>query len=196
MKKTIKFFVLSLTLILITAPAYADAGVPMLFVTFPMMVIGLIPIILIEALLLIRRLGIDFKRIIWVSSFSNMVSTLVGIPLTWLILVILQMFTGGGGVVGAQSPFLRYFLAVTWQAPWLIPYESQLYWMVPTAATLLLVPFFFASWLIEAFIAKIMIKDIEKRIINKAVFVANLLSYAILLFLAIIWLVVSIALKK
>ena len=95
------------------------------------------------------------------------------------LLVILQMMTGGGGSHGLDTP-LKKFLAVTWQSPWLIPYESELYWMVPTAALVLLIPFFFASWFIEYQVGKRILRDIESTKIKEAVLKANLLSYGLL----------------
>ena len=56
---------------------------------------------------------------------------------TWFRVVA----TGGGRAFGIDSSWQRVF-AVTVQAAWLIPYESELNWMVPLAAIVLLVPFF------------------------------------------------------
>ncbi len=60
-------------------------------------------------------------------------------------------------------------IAVTWQAPWLIPYESDFHWMMPVAGLVLLIPFFFVSWWSEYFVARKMIRDIEPVLIKKSV---------------------------
>ncbi|MBI3353090.1 MAG: hypothetical protein HY036_10995 [Nitrospirae bacterium] len=157
----------------IVTPAYADAGVPMIFITFPSMLIALIPIIIIESIVMSRYLSLATGRSLKAASIGNIVSTVIGIPLTWLLLVILQLLTGGGSAYGLNGPFKK-FLAITWQAPWLIPYESELYWMIPAATLILLVPFFFASWLIEYKVEKRLLSDIAADRVNRAVRDANL----------------------
>ena len=47
----------------------------------------------------------------------------------------------GGSAMGMDSP-VKLLAAVTVQAAWLIPYESHLHWMIPAAATTLLIPSF------------------------------------------------------
>jgi len=161
--------------------ARADAGVPMLFLTLPGMLVALIPIIAVESIVVGRVLGTSVAPRIKSVAIANVVSTVVGIPLTWVALVVLQMVTGGSSAHGLASPTQK-LLAVTWQAPWLIPYEGDLYWMVPTASLVLLVPFFITSYLIEApIVARI---ESANRItqVRSAVFRANLCSY---LFLAL-----------
>ena len=161
--------------------AYADAGVPMLAIAWPGMGVALLPVIALEAFVLLRMLCLPARRAILVSAVANAVSTLLGIPMTWVALVAMQMLTPGGGGTGPDIGTLTgKVFAVTVQAPWLIPYDSELYWMMPAAALVLLVPFFFASWGIEYLVARRMLRDIGPPAVNKAVFVANLISYVLL----------------
>lgn len=160
-------------------PAIADAGVPMVFVTLPSMLIALVPIIVLEAIVIRRMLGISLKDAAKVSAVINMVSTVIGIPITWFILVSIEIVTAGGKAYGLETPFKK-FLAVSLQAPWLIPYDKDLNWMVPAAFSWLLIFFFFMSVKLEGYIAKRMLKDLETQLINRAVLVANLWSYAVL----------------
>jgi hypothetical protein len=134
--------------ILFPASAEANVGVSMLFVTLGAMVLALLPIIAVETFILSMQLGLPFGTAAKVASIANAVSTLVGIPVTWFLLLLGQLFTGGGSAYGLDTAWKK-FLAVTWQAPWLIPYDEDLHWMGPSAALSLLVPFFFASWWIE-----------------------------------------------
>ncbi|HPT07698.1 MAG TPA: hypothetical protein PLO85_06120 [Candidatus Omnitrophota bacterium] len=191
MKKLHQIARVSLLLFCFVSPAYADMGAPMIFITLPMLIIGLIPIIFLETFVLLKIMRIDFKAALKTSAFMNGISTIIGIPLTWVLLVLLQMFTGGGAAYGLQTP-LKKFLAVTWQAPWLIPYESDLYWMIPAASLVLLIPFFFASYFVEAIIARRMQKSLDTGLLKKSVFVANVVSYAILFVLTLAWLLVSL----
>lgn len=160
---------------------YANAGVPMIFVTLPMMVVALLPIILIETALAKLYLKIPFRFLMRLIARANFFSTFVGIPITWLLLVVLELVSGGGSASNLNFPESR-LLAVTRDAPWLVPYEKQLFWMVPTAHLVLLIPFFFASWWVEYFILKRDIFntdwDTDKRTIRRAVRNINFCSYS------------------
>ena len=125
-----KFFKNQLLIIgcLLTIPdiACANAGVPMLFLAMPVFAISLIPIIGIEAFYLSKKLNLPGKVAGRTATISNLVSTVAGIPLTWFLLVAVQMVTGGGSSYGMNT-MLGKVIAVTWQAPWLIPYEAELF---------------------------------------------------------------------
>jgi len=151
----------------------------MLFITLPGMLIALIPIIGIESWVLARTLSLSAGLALKTASLMNVLSTVFGIPVAWLILVVVQMITGGGYAYGIDTP-LQKFLAVTWQAPWLIPYKSELSWMVPVATLVLFIPFFFASWFIEYKVAKQMLEDVPLGAVKRATFIANLITYTLL----------------
>lgn len=171
-------------------PAYANIGVPMLMLTLPGMFFALIPIIGLESYMIGRYLNLEFSRSLRTAAFANVISTMAGMPVTWFVLVLLQMVTGGGYAYGVDTA-LKKFLAVTWQAPWLIPYEQELYWMIPAAAITLLVPFFFASWFIEYQTARQMLKDLPASLVQKAVMYANVTSYVLLGLVILVWLTVA-----
>ena len=159
--------------------AYANAGVPMLFLAMPAFLISLVPIIAIETLYISKGMQLPLAQSLKTVSISNVASTVVGIPLTWFLLVLVQMVTGGGGAYGIDS-VMGKILAVTWQAPWLIPYESDLNWMIPVAGLVLLVPFFFASWWSEYFVSKKLNKALPTENIKSMVRNANLITYSLL----------------
>jgi hypothetical protein len=177
----------------VPATALANAGVPMIALVYPGMGIMLVPVIVIELLVLRRRLEMPIRRLIAMTTVSNAVSTVAGVPLTWLALVALQGVTGGGGPAGPSFETIAgKVLAVTWQAPWMMPYEADMYWMVPVATLVLLVPFFFASWLIEYWVSRLFARETDKKTLNRAVLAANLVSYAFLAGVVLIGLAVSI----
>ena len=163
----------------------------MLALTLPAMIVALIPVILIEALVLGRALEAGMVSKLKAVSIANVVSTFVGVPFTWCGLVALQGLTGGATDHGIATPAQR-LLAVTWQAPWLIPYEGELHWMVPTASLVLLVPFFFASYVIEANMICRMEPHAPSARIRPAVFRANLMSYVLLAVANLGWLLWSL----
>jgi len=163
----------------------------MLFLTLPAMLIALVPIIVVEAVVIGRLLGSNAVSRAKSVAISNVASTLVGLPLTWAALVALQLVSGGGSSYGITTPTQK-FLAVTWQAPWLIPYESDLYWMLPAASLVLLVPFFFTSYFVEAPIVTRLERAYSRAHVRSAVLRANLCSYLLLAAITLVWLLWSI----
>lgn len=161
--------------------ASANAGVPMIFLVMPVFGLSIIPIILIEAIFLSKKLELSASSAAKTTTIANLVSTIVGIPLTWLLLVLIQMLTGGGGAFGLDTT-LGKVLSVTFQAAWLIPYESDLHWMIPVAGLVLLMPFFFVSWWTEYFVSKIMIKEQPAQRVKVEVRNANIITYTLLAF--------------
>lgn len=91
------------------------------------------------------------------------------------------MIAGVGGAFGLDTT-LGKVLSVTLQAAWLIPYESDLHWMIPVAALVLLVPFFFVSWWSEYYVSKRMLKEYPAQKIKIEMRNANIITYALLAF--------------
>ena len=173
--------------------AHADMGLPMIFLAWPGMGVMLVPVIALEVVVLKRALVTPLKRTVVVATASNVLSTVVGVPVTWIILVALQFLTAGSGAVRFDfGTVAGKIFAVTWQASWLMPYESDLYWMVPVALLVLLVPFFFVSWLIEYLISRLMMRELQTRVVRRGVLRANLVSYGLLALLVLSSLVVAI----
>lgn len=165
--------------LLVPGIAYANAGVPMLFLAMPAFLISLAPIIAIETIYISRGLELPLAQSLKTVGISNVASTIIGVPLTWFFLVLVQMVTGGGGAYGIDSAMGKV-LAVTWQAPWLIPYEEDLSWMIPVSGLVLLIPFFFASWWSEYFVSKKINKTLPSLSIKRKVRDANLITYTLL----------------
>lgn len=172
-------WIISILCLTIPSAAWANAGLPMIVLVVPAMLWALIPIIVVEAFYLEKSLDLPRATAAKCAAISNAISTIIGVPLTWLALVIIQMITGGGQAYGLDSFFYK-MLAVTWQAPWLIPYESDLDWMVPIAGLSLLVPFFFVSWWIEYLIVRFFVTNRSHDLIKRKVRNANLISYGLL----------------
>ena len=127
--------------LLLGSRAYADIGLPMIFLALPAMLIAFIPVVLLEGFVIHKTLDLKFTRVSVVSTVSNLVSTIIGIPVTWIILVIMEMVIAGGRGYGYETLTDKFMTAVA-QAPWLVPYEDQYGWMIPTAFLVLLIPFF------------------------------------------------------
>ena len=174
-----------------------DIGLPMIIPSMYFMVIALIPIVLLESYYAARNLRIRFSRTVGSFTFGNVVSTLVGIPITWMLLFGIQIVTGGTSAWDTRTVFGKLF-AVTVQAPWLMPFSPEEFWMGYAAAMFLLIPFFFATWFIEYVMTrnKLAIEVVEandaidlpsaERRVWKAVRNANLLSYGLIALLLVV----------
>ncbi len=161
---------------------FADAGIPMLAVVWPFMWLAFLPVVVIESLVALKSLGLHFRRALVVTAAANAVSTLVGIPITWFLLVILDLIIGNGGQWQPIDTPMQAALAIFQQAAWLCPYEEELHWMIPTAAIVLCIPFYFASVWIEYFVARHMVPN-DFRQVRRFCWWANFWSYtAIALF--------------
>jgi hypothetical protein len=164
----------------------ADAGVPMIFLEYPAMLCGLLPVILAEFLVARRMLQLSRREALKGVAAANLLSTIVGFPLLWVLLVVMELCVGGGGAHGLSTIWSRIY-AVTVQAPWLIPYESDLKWMIPLAALYLLVPAFFASVYLERWICFRFWRGQDRNGIRRFSWVAHYVSYSVLIVVASIY---------
>ena len=127
---------------------FANIGLPMIFVSVPIMAMALIPIAFVEALVFRWLFSLPLAKA-WKGAFNaNLWSTFLGVPIAWLILVLLEIIGGNGKFLPLDTPLER-MTAVILQAPWLMPYPEALRWMVPAASLLLLVPFYLVSVFVE-----------------------------------------------
>ena len=68
----------------------ANIGVPMIFIHWPLMVCALVPVIIVEAWVIRRRLSLSVGEV-WVGvGKANLLSTFVGVPLAWLAMLALE----------------------------------------------------------------------------------------------------------
>ena len=162
----------------------------MLFLEFPAMLYALVPVIAVEILVARKIMRIEPRRSMKAIVTANLASTLLGFPLLWMLLVgielLIALLSGSGSALGLQSFWARVY-AVTVQAPWLIPYEEDLKWMIPVAAAYLLIPAFFVSVFVERWICHLFWRDQEKDQIRKFSWEAHFASYAVLLIVAAIY---------
>jgi hypothetical protein len=171
-------------------PILANAGVPMLFVQMPFLVMALPVVIAVEAWLCRRWLDVSWKQA-WLSTgIANLLSTLAGFPILWIALVAVQMLLGGGGVPQVAEPWYSVY-SVTVQAAWLLPDEERLYWMIPTAGIVLLIPAFFVTVLIERWVYRRTFREAPRVVeVTSATWRMHFVTYG-LLFLTGVGLLVS-----
>ena len=174
----------------------ADIGIPMIFVTLPLMASALVPVILVEVWVGKPLLQASYGRSAWVFTVANVASTIIGIPAAWMIMLFLEF--AFGTTIGPhmspkafEGPVLNVIVVIMSSA-WLGPVQSVFYWPVPLAAMVLLIPSFFASWYIEALIIDQMMVEQEWPTVRSAAFKANLASYSLLLIGGCGWLIFSL----
>jgi hypothetical protein len=139
--------------------------------------LGLVPIVLLEGALISRSKAIPYKTSVASTAVANIASTIFGVPLLWFILATVELVCcGSARGLGTASAKLY---AVTVQAPWLIPYESEFGWMIPAALFTLALIFLVMSVAVEAPIVSFLTR-VPMRQIWRPMWFANLASYAAL----------------
>jgi hypothetical protein len=71
----------------------ADTGVPMIFVQWPLMLFALVPVIAIETEVVRRQLSLPYGKALIGAVKANILSTLVGVPLAWAVMLALEFAT-------------------------------------------------------------------------------------------------------
>jgi hypothetical protein len=184
---------------LISLQLVADIGIPMIALTFPTMLLLLIPVILIEALLCKRWLGLTARDAFRSNTIANLASTIIGVPIAWAIMFAVEM--GAFGVVdrfptieNSKSPIL-YVISFVLTSAWLGPVGRHDAWIIPCAVLILLVPFFFASYGVEYLIINRMLgmtegdpSNLTSRRIRVAVRNSNLVTYGVMALATAVWL--------
>jgi len=164
----------------VATPLEANSGLPMIALIWPWSWKLLVPIVLIETVVAVLGTPLTFRQSLVGATAANVFSTVVAIPITWVGLFLLEiLFTGGGRALGLQGTWRKVVAAVV-QAPWLVPYENDLDWMVPSAIVVLLIPFFFISVFAEAHAFRVSTRC-EVEVAKRWSRLANSITYACLL---------------
>ncbi len=159
-----------------------------------LMAVALVPIVFIEAYVVSAALHVSLKEVFAPVTVANLVSTLLGIPVTWFLLALLQIASVFvlGTITSGIIPSTDLF-ALTLGAPWVYPGHDNEKWIVLGAMLFLLIPYGLASWAIEYMVVKAMfarkqgVNDSLKQI-KFAVGKANLISYCLLaIFVIVFW---------
>ena len=176
----------------------------MILLTWPAMVVLLIPVIVIEGLLCKKWLGLRTWQAIKSNLISNLASTIIGVPIAWAIMLAVEFGTLGvigivdknNAVQNSNSPLANVIFFVLSSA-WLGPTERK--WVVPAATLVLLIPFFFASYWIEYFIVRGMVgmpdgepPNLAYPRVRVAVRNANLVTYGAMFLATSVWLGISL----
>jgi hypothetical protein len=161
-----------------------DIGLPMIAVYWPPALLAFLPVVLIESYAGQRILRTNFVRPLGASAVANLFSTLLGIPITWFVLALIEVIAFGTAR-GFATPAQKLY-AVTIQSPWLMPYGEQFPWIVPVAAAVLSIPMYAMSVISEFVIARFFFRSTPRKLIWRWQLAGNAFSYAFLVGLFIV----------
>ena len=178
------------------AIASADAGIPMIFLVWPGFWILLVPTIGLEALVARRVLAVEWPRALRLSARANLISTFIGVPLTWLAMLALEALAASGLWYGSKAVGLTE--PPEWSTYLLLPFAGAWVggddpWVVPAAAAWLGVFFFFVSVWVEARVVSRM--SVKPSAALRWSWQANALSYAVIAALMLAFLVWSLLVR-
>ena len=167
--------------------AYANAGIPMLALVWPAQWLALFPIILLECEICRRALQISFRQLIKPVGIANLISTLVGIPLAWIAMLALEFAVGFVGFSllpkETEMPIYIQYLFFPFMAAWV---AADNVWQVYFAFVSLTVPFCVVSILIEERVLRRAFPTQPDSIIHQFTRRANIVSYVLLSFFALL----------
>jgi hypothetical protein len=182
--------------LLAAQPLYADMIIPAIYGTYPeMLFLGLIPVILIEMLIMWKYLKTSLSDIFYAVSIANFISTIIGIPFSWILLGLFENSLGNEQVGYSRRPsLLDDITTLIWQKESWYSFFNNVSWIAPLAAMLMVLPFYLASCIIEYFIVKRSLSSSEIKPIKllKGVLLANLGSYAVFTIIALFFILNSI----
>ncbi len=165
-------------------PARADALLPTVALISPITVFLLIPIIAIEAWYVSRFLKLRFWKATRVMALANVVSTIVGIPITFALSSVQnQAMTH---VYGSEKANFNKWMATGDQSARAFSFGHYPGWAFLLGAVVTLIVCFLVSWWVEYIVARWRLRDViaqaqfSRQQVNKAVRNANLLSYSLL----------------
>jgi hypothetical protein len=189
----------ALLVLLLVSSASADSGLPLIAWTLPSMLIALVPVVLFEAWVYARLLKLTYRGAAKIAALSNVVSTVIGIPLAWVSQM--GLFYASSMLANALLPYgtistaptpLSVVFYTTFGAPFLAPIGEAIVWMVPAATLVSLVPYFFVSWLLEYRVTCRLARGIGRSLVRRASFWANVGSYSLLAFAVVVWLITTL----
>jgi len=157
----------------------ANMAVPTLIPHLFWGVCALIPVILIETPFVRRHFRVPFRRALSLSAIANVISTLVGIPVAWLLFVILTIPIGLGAdhfVHGQSTISWIWSECLMLGARYRIPPQTEF-----LASMVLVAPYYFASVFLERWAIQNWTGIVaDSRPLLRTSFQMNLVSYAFL----------------
>jgi hypothetical protein len=168
---------------LLPAIVVANVGVPMLLLLWPAHWLAWLPSTLLQAELAHRGLALPRAAALKVAGVAKLVFTLIGVPLVWAAMLVLQFAVGALLTLsGAGDSNVVAAITLPLQSAWLAPTEDA--WRVYLAFAVLAVPCCLVALLTELAIARRMLAGRESPAVRRCIERANALSYLLLVIAA------------
>lgn len=167
---------------LLPPAAHADAGIPMLPVQYPELLLYVLPVILIETVYLSRHLHTQWRRTAIALTVANMLTVALGFPLAWGIYKLTNWMFGFPPIT--TSIFSNMWRVPVWIAIKMFPAWAGLRqeaWPVLAVWVVLLLPSFLLSGLVKAWLVQWYDLLNFKGNTRPAVWTANRYSYLFLI---------------
>lgn len=164
-------------------PAFANVGLPTIIFVWPISWLLLLLVVPIEARVATRILNIPFKKGLGIATRANIISTIAGIPITWLLLVVVELLVGGGhrstsGELMSTGEQIYHALI---EGPWMVADIWAPDWAIPLSIFVMNIPFFFMSVFVEKLaVARYIDNECTAELLEKWSWEANLLSYTLI----------------
>lgn len=136
----------------------ANSGIPLFTQSVSYQFYLLLPIIAIEAYIYKKFLEISIVQAIFISTITNVISTIVG----GIIIIFFGIFIGEK-IFGSS-----------------VPMQPGAFPNLPLEIMVTLIPMFFFSVIIELFFGRFELKKIEKKKVNQSFLIANSFTYLML----------------
>lgn len=181
MKARWRILLLLLATLLASSPAWANVGIPMLALSWPVQWLAFIPVVAGEAAIASKTLQLPYRGTLKPVAVANLWSTLIGVPIAWFGMLLLEavgfMMLSTMPEQVAGSPAFRYAsfpLFTAWIGSHISPLEFKVAFLVLMAA------FCWVSILVERHVLKRYFSTADQLSLGRCVKEANIASYALL----------------
>lgn len=161
--------------------AQANIGIPMLALAWPVHWIAYLPVVIIESEYTRVRLDLSRKESYKAVALANVISTLVGIPVAWGVMLI-STFAVGMSLsfvpdTATQQSLYNWLFPLT--SAWLGPTDNT--WLVYAAFACLALPMWYGSVLIETLVLRRALPTHCRDRLRSTVIRSNLITYGLIL---------------
>jgi hypothetical protein len=161
--------------------AQANIGIPMLALAWPVHWIAYLPVVIIESEYTRVRLDLSRKESYKAVALANVISTLVGIPVAWGVMLISTFAVGMSlsFVPDTATQQSLYYWLFPLTSAWLGPTDNT--WLVYAAFACLALPMWYGSVLIETLVLRRTLPARCRDRLRSTVIRSNLITYGLIL---------------
>jgi hypothetical protein len=179
----------------------ANAGLPVMMVMIPWAILGIVPVILVEAVWYWRFLRVPWDEALWDSGSANLYSTTCGWLIAWLSMVGVQILFAvlcwvaalSWNAFGGDSHGMLTWLSEPSTYPlWFLGFVCCSAWLIPVgmhdggnvimlgAVLVMLLPCYVVSYQMEARQSQKVWPDLDPKRVYRHVWYAHMVSYGLM----------------